>query len=1044
MLSGRAAQPGATVRRDTASINALIRDAKGLSLELKNIIKKKSDPWDREVEFQREALRKAYLQILFSPAPSKSSANLSPSKPVDPSHSNSTPQPQPPTTSTSSAHTSRLLDVINLLWLETSHAIIHVYRAKVSEMDKAIAEAPKAHKTGRAKGGHGGGGSGSGSGTGLGGGRGNNIPGPTARRRLIHSFRSFLGQEEEFFRALLSRLAVSLYPSDLPGLASLGVTVEPKQDFEDGGNVAGDSDRAFSSLSDEERAARRNVAIPLTHKALICYGDLARYRELYNNDSVSNSNGSGSSKGDHGGGGRRGRSKQDGDRKVKNWTRASECYHQARLLLPDNGNPSNQLAVLAQYSGDTLSSSYHYYRALSVRNPFPTARTNLDITYTKAINKWFADGGGEPEGDEGVKFRAAFITLQALFFRKERPADIPDLTLRVEGLFRSAVDQRLLPSDVIVKAAVTGLCALWDARMFRSAGRRGRIKPTTSSTGPSSTSTFNVEAHILIHVLSLYRTLLSIGSAETKDLVTSNADPVTDPSNFALNISAVLRRTLPALRILSKWITGQLEYMSRVQVRVEARERKLRPQSQSDSGGGSQEASDGGASEADPLRPDDLRVAFAHFWESYVEFSNTIQAAFPLESLPSAAEGQQVWLEEDVDMLGFAPLRRGIKKDSTSPAAEAANTTPLQVSKVGKDVHPNEEQLMRLRELQVDARTICEPESSFIKLDNGNFVVSVLAPTRQSQAPEGGDVAVASAAQALDDFDVDEDEDEDEEDYEMTEDDPVDLAMRVAIGDAIIDTDDDMDEEEEQIVFKPAPVIKKQGSLLSSAPTPSLPTAPPARHAGDLLQQILTGPTSSPSSAFSPSVSIPSSSATHRSIWAPTDPLSNALPSPNHPSAPSSFEAIPNTTHHHHSLSQSNEHFARQPSLSSSPSKVSLLPQPGSHISPVPSGPALARSPSLFGHFSPFAQSSPPAIMAYPISPPVHFPPAGSELSPHANPFSGVPPHSSSDHSSGWPIEYINHQQPPPSANFPPGLGPNRPVPPGFGYDSAPGFNSFG
>lgn len=51
------------------------------------------------------------------------------------------------------------------------------------------------------------------------------------------------------------------------------------------------------------------------------------------------------------------------------------------------GNPSNQLAVLASYAGDSLSSAYHYYRALCVKQEFPTARHNLELTFKKSLAK---------------------------------------------------------------------------------------------------------------------------------------------------------------------------------------------------------------------------------------------------------------------------------------------------------------------------------------------------------------------------------------------------------------------------------------------------------------------------------------------------------------------------------------------------------------------------------------------------------------------------------------------------------------------------------
>lgn len=156
------------------------------------------------------------------------------------------------------------------------------------------------------------------------------------------------------------------------------------------------------------------------------------------------------------------------------------------------GNPSNQLAVVAQYQLDTLSSTYHYYRALSVRQPFSTARTNLEITYKKAVKRWFESDGGDHaiDSDAGARFRTAFVALHGVFFTKTRCvsrllprggdfadgiwprlcrlSDIAALSEYTQSLFREAVENRLLTSDAIVKVVVTGICALWQARAFRS------------------------------------------------------------------------------------------------------------------------------------------------------------------------------------------------------------------------------------------------------------------------------------------------------------------------------------------------------------------------------------------------------------------------------------------------------------------------------------------------------------------------------------------------------------------------------------------------
>ena len=248
------------------------------------------------------SLRKTYLQIIFTP-PHASSSTAS----VQPTHSSSSA-----TTSTkpSSHHSARALEALGLLWLETTHALIHLYRSKLTEMDKIIAESPQAHRRSR--------------GAGLGGGM--PPPGPTARRRLVQSFRTFLGQEEDFYRILLGRLAASLRPSDLVGLRTIGVVLE----YDEG------EEELDAQRSAEEKKSRRSKAVPLAHKALICFGDLARYRELYD-EAGGPKKVAASSEGGRRGKGKGGEATAAPERKIKNWSRAAECYHQARLLIPDNG-----------------------------------------------------------------------------------------------------------------------------------------------------------------------------------------------------------------------------------------------------------------------------------------------------------------------------------------------------------------------------------------------------------------------------------------------------------------------------------------------------------------------------------------------------------------------------------------------------------------------------------------------------------------------------------------------------------------------------------
>ncbi|BGP16343.1 hypothetical protein JCM10213_004884 [Rhodosporidiobolus nylandii] len=1042
----------------TGGMSAQIREAKGLALELKGMLKRR-EPWDRTIEMQRENLRKTYLRMVFSPPPpsfapvSGASALLgrtaSTAAAGDPSLRART---STPSVSPAAQHSTRVLELLNLLWLDTSHALIQSYRAKLSEMDKAIAAAPGAHKAKNRTGGRGNGG---------------DVqpadapapPGPVARRKLLHQFRQFLGKEEDFWRTICGRMASRLYAEEALSLRAIGIVA---------------STYSFSASDDEEPArvegddafnARRAAVLPLAHKALICFGDLARYSELYSEQEKvpqqQNGRGGRGRGGKQNGGAARGE-----ERKVKNFSRAAECYNQARLLLPDNGNPSNQLAVLSQYASDPLSSLYHYYRALAVRQPFTTAKANLEVSFKKAVRKWFA--GGEPQGEEKEAFQAAFAAAVGVTFTKEHLADFSPLFTRTSELFHLCIQERVFTSDVVLKIVVTALSALWEARMTRSsvATKASSLAPGASSAAlpasSASTSGGSTEPHLLLLTLSLYTSLLRASSEETNELFTSvmsSASPTDDPPPVAQLISAVLRRALPALRVLNTWLSLQMEYISRVEARVEASERRRarnRPRTSTgtDAAGDADMEADeaqrslgtdaSGGSNADRQRVSvaELRGAMDALWAAMADFGNSMLLAFPASELPEGKLGAGgVWLEEDVELLGFAPLRKGRSKDEGRPQ---------EIRKVGAEVHPNEEQLMRVREGQdVLERMAASPISRFAFLD-GAYVFLPRGASQPDSQPSDRSLqpAIAEAGEA---------------DAEMldhaTEDDPVDRAMRIDAAHKLdmdgLESDEyesSDDEDDEQIVFEgnrsnrasPAPNQLPPALPRATSSSYFTPSACPARTAADLRDRLLAGsplaaPALSPSSgggdgafalgapahplpptglARQPSSPAPFPHTTGQSIWGgsplfgPSLSASSAAAAPppqrpHPPVTPRSFESIPNVVH--------GSPAARQagwlPSGANLPPPVPPLP---SHFSAPPPQPAVSAA-TLFGGTAAF---SPPPTSSYatssyasasPFPSPAAFgagpghalpPPPGLGIAP---PFAGGPFSANAGAGDGWP-----------------------------------------
>lgn len=91
---------------------------------------------------------------------------------------------------------------------------------------------------------------------------------------------------------------------------------------------------------------------------------------------------------------------------------AKAYYKQAACVEPLSGHPYNQLALLESVRGDGLSTLYYYIRSLSLKHPFPPAKTNLEKLLKKQVVTVQAKsrGGGGRQNPE--EFILTFLKLQ--------------------------------------------------------------------------------------------------------------------------------------------------------------------------------------------------------------------------------------------------------------------------------------------------------------------------------------------------------------------------------------------------------------------------------------------------------------------------------------------------------------------------------------------------------------------------------------------------------------------------------------------------------
>lgn len=294
---------------------------------------------------------------------------------------------------------------------------------------------------------------------------------------------------------------------------------------------------------------------------------------------------------------------------------------------------------------------------------------------------------------------------------------------------------RKLPSETIVKTTAMAIGSHWYCRLDAGRNNMGTSDPAEAAKAERRRL---VEDLALSFLFAAFTSLVTVTAVEVEESLAARAgedesavaedddDHEGDDTVLALaqRITAVVRRILPSLRIMSRWLKSHLEYVARASSSSNA----------------------------------ELRALITNFWTQYKRLMLALARLFPLAQLPSL-DGP---LEEDIDMRGFLPLRRGL--------SEETNTDPQR-----QDVHPNEEQLMRIADLLVDVKLLMQTEAGSAALNDGGAL-----PTAPFVAPGTSETASVSVSTE-------------------TEDDPVNLAMRAGLMEG---EEEGEDEDEELIMWE--------------------------------------------------------------------------------------------------------------------------------------------------------------------------------------------------------------------------------------------------
>lgn len=359
--------------------------------------------------------------------------------------------------------------------------------------------------------------------------------------------------------------------------------------------------------------------------------------------------------------------------------------------------------------------------------------------------------------------------------------------------FFSLVAERLVPPDFISNVVVLSQGALWKHRMVRDPTQTKKASETPDI--HSSMSPAVIEAKIFTHVLSLHQALLQVGLQELKEPLPVDAAE----NDLAQRITAIFRRTLPALRIASKWFRANFKYVMQDPEAAALKETD------------NSKVTDNQDQDQQHRQICSSSTATIQFWQVYADFSRALSRAFPVERLPAL----NAPLEEDVEMRGFLPLKKlmgEMKKSAASPG--------------DVEVHPNVEQLMRISDLLEDARALVDmevslilmlirgkntheipPQNSPLALYGNRFVLkgveSVVQPLPIGRAGENSLPQQSSLFATIRDSSLifrDSDEDAMTEQTSRTDDEVVRDAFKFLDGS---DRDVDTDDQDDEIVWDP-------------------------------------------------------------------------------------------------------------------------------------------------------------------------------------------------------------------------------------------------
>ncbi|TIB83602.1 hypothetical protein E3Q06_02755 [Wallemia mellicola] len=434
--------------------------------ELRNRITNKS-PWDTEVTFLRQSLRKRLQSDLLMGSDNDVSANL------------------------------------HNIWHETTHNLIIEYRRRLKNIDSSS----KPNKVW------------------------------LERRRVLQNFIDFMKKDEVFYRSIIAR-TITLFGLD--EYTHLLAQIEPNKNVVNSDDTSSDDGRAdvsldYSNQVAEEGTFDKNTRVYIIYRCLIFLGDIARYKELYNQE----------------GGRPKAGVQYEQNSRHRQYANALLCYELAQSIMPSEGMHFNSLATLASYRDDFIAVVYNYYRGLTLSSPQHSkwqqlARNNLKQVLTKVLDE-----------ENNVNDDLRIFTVQLLkihgmlFLNRTDYQTVSKLINSSLRQFQKLLDSGTLRNDVILKIVTINISLHYHLRVYRD---------IESIPNKMSLENRRNTAHkYLIRVVTILMKHVRASLAEV-ELEESAQDDI----KLASLLTTSMRRCLPTLRLFMHWLTSNIDHHNKV------------------------------------------------------------------------------------------------------------------------------------------------------------------------------------------------------------------------------------------------------------------------------------------------------------------------------------------------------------------------------------------------------------------------------------------------------------------------------------------------